>query len=364
MANIISALTNILAAATLSQVLVGLEGLGITGEAAKLLDKHAGGPERRQAARILATMKAAIEWVTSGTVSFEEARRDPYFALQAFWVMKLNAGGVGGTNDMAGEATVRHPAFKKCGAGRKKARDGGPWMMALEQAQAQIIQEMVEANSGFDTQVKITYGGDHVQLNVGACEVCYFSRLSDLRWHKAAVGRSLIQKVNAFEAEVKEVKELADAFNRATELFQIYAGAPSWAQDLWNDSMAEDALMLAETRGYSDPPVDDRVSKVLSILGKNELVSMLQLRHLKLESILEKLQGEEAESVVSALKVMEIEVPAPPAPPAVPAEEESYWLSSEVGRITASLLLSPKLHLPPQWGCARRYKSMVIPRPF
>ena len=92
------------------------QSIGITGEAAELLDKFSGNPARRHAWRVQQTL-ATADVVGEGNM-----------------VLSLIADqiGVGGRLGLTGAGTARHPAFSALGTGRKQANDGAAWMAAAK----------------------------------------------------------------------------------------------------------------------------------------------------------------------------------------------------------------------------------------
>lgn len=113
------------------------ESLGITGDALEALLKETA-PKRHEA-RVSAAIAAAEDWVLETMhLTREDWLTGETLALMALCVLYLDVAGIGGRDGVEGLATLRHPAFSKCGSGRKQARDGGAWSSAIEAAALQL----------------------------------------------------------------------------------------------------------------------------------------------------------------------------------------------------------------------------------
>lgn len=130
-----------------------LEAAGVTGAALEALLRDSA-PARHQL-RVRAATEAAHAWAHQ----FYPAG-DFKANLLVMAVLHADCVGVGGKDGVEGTATARHPAFRRCGKGRKRARDGGAWTAAIAEAAS------VSAGAG--------YG-----FVAGWDGVVYFGRLAD-----------------------------------------------------------------------------------------------------------------------------------------------------------------------------------------
>lgn len=204
-----------------------LASIGVTGEAAKaVVARH--GASRHQA-RINATLLVALRWdllhegdqdedgvMTRRAAAWVEKIRDfgrgaageevdTLSLLDAWAVCALDAEGVGGHDGVTGESTLRHPAFRVLGTGRKQAGDGQAWMAALRDAKA-LLERALEKRGYFAPRFMPYIGGvegESAMLSIWATpggrvalevvNVGYPSeeRESDLPWRQAEVKRRL-----------------------------------------------------------------------------------------------------------------------------------------------------------------------------
>lgn len=113
-----------------------LEAAGVTGAALEALLRDSA-PVRHQL-RVRAATEAARAWAHQ----FHQAGsfKDNLLVMA---VLHADCMGVGGKDGVEGAATVRHPAFRRCGKGRKRASDGEAWTAAISQAAA------VSADAGY-----------------------------------------------------------------------------------------------------------------------------------------------------------------------------------------------------------------------
>jgi hypothetical protein len=103
--------------------------LGVVGAAADALLRETA--PARHAARVEAALAAAR--------AYDEFERGDAIALA---ILLADAMGVGGRDGVEGAATLRHPALRSLGSGRKQATDGPAWSAAIAEALARLANEM------------------------------------------------------------------------------------------------------------------------------------------------------------------------------------------------------------------------------
>lgn len=103
-----------------------LASLGITGDAATAIIKETA--PHRHAERV-ATARAGIDTYVQNLFYEKFVLEDE---AEFVFIALLDAMGVGGRMGVEGLSTDRHPAFSKCGSGRKHAGDGPAWSAAIE----------------------------------------------------------------------------------------------------------------------------------------------------------------------------------------------------------------------------------------
>ena len=104
-----------------------LSSIGITGSAAAAIIKETA--PQRHALRAVQAMQAVRSYV-SGVVSSYDGEYD--YTAEFVFIALLDTMGIGGRMGVEGLSTSRHPAFSKCGSGRKHAGDGPAWCAAIE----------------------------------------------------------------------------------------------------------------------------------------------------------------------------------------------------------------------------------------
>ena len=139
-----------------------IEARGITGEAARVVDRAQGGPAQRHAARTSLALTAALlaqgekappeGWTLAGCQDLQLA--------SAWWRLTLEIGGVGGSGDCEGLATARLPAFDSLGNGRRQARDGS----------AQAVSHDDQALAGVGRAGRVHHLGQVMQQVVALLE--------------------------------------------------------------------------------------------------------------------------------------------------------------------------------------------------
>lgn len=105
---------------------IHLTSLGITGDAAAAIVKETA--PARHAERI-ASAKAHVDTYVQNLFEEKFVLEDE---AEYVFIALLDVMGVGGRMGVEGLSTDRHPAFSKCGSGRKQAGDGPAWSAAIE----------------------------------------------------------------------------------------------------------------------------------------------------------------------------------------------------------------------------------------
>ena len=118
---------NLLVITTRREAEQTLEAAGVTGAALEALLRDSA-PARHQL-RVRAATEAAHAWAHRlyPAGSFKDN-------LLAMAILHADCMGVGGKDGVQGAATARHPAFRRCGKGRKQASDGDAWTAAIAEA--------------------------------------------------------------------------------------------------------------------------------------------------------------------------------------------------------------------------------------
>lgn len=117
---------------------------GASDELATLADKINGGPGRRHAERVTATVEAAKHWSRLITIQAYNEDDDSFADVAdagAILILFADLVGVGGRLGIGGDGTLRHPAFRCLGRGRKMALDGNAWMAAANEAFGVLLGE-------------------------------------------------------------------------------------------------------------------------------------------------------------------------------------------------------------------------------
>ncbi len=110
-----------------------LESIGIVGPAAEaILGETAC---FRHAARTRRAAEAAMMWAEN---TFQQDH-EPTNAMMAAFLCALDRFGVGGPMGVSGDGTLRVPAFRSLGKGRKQASDGAAWTAAIHDAIGLLI---------------------------------------------------------------------------------------------------------------------------------------------------------------------------------------------------------------------------------
>lgn len=130
---------------------------GVTGAALEALLAETA-YERHQS-RVAYAQWAAVEfYLTVAGVRREEVSQDT-LALFAEAILWADVIGIGGRFNVEGTGTARHPAFAKCGKGRKLATDGGAWTAAIREAAVQFDSgEVFYPKTLEDGQVVLAFG--------------------------------------------------------------------------------------------------------------------------------------------------------------------------------------------------------------
>jgi len=104
-----------------------LEAAGVTGAALEALLRDSA-PARHQL-RVRAATEAARAWAHRFYPPgiFKDN-------LLVMAILHADCMGVGGKDGVEGASTARHPAFRRCGKGRKRANDGEAWTAAIAEA--------------------------------------------------------------------------------------------------------------------------------------------------------------------------------------------------------------------------------------
>jgi hypothetical protein len=120
--------------------------LGVVGAAADALLRETA--PARHAARVEAALAAAR--------AYDEFERGDAIALA---ILLADAMGVGGRDGVEGAATLRHPALRSLGSGRKQATDGPAWSAAIAEALARLANEMGPVSITPHSGVLTLWGG-------------------------------------------------------------------------------------------------------------------------------------------------------------------------------------------------------------
>lgn len=225
-----------------------LETQGVTGAAAELL---AGlNAAARHKWRVERAIEAALTWVVGETLdfgAFMEALRGAQASalmVKCWWVLTLEVGGIGGVGGYEGSGTARHPAFRRCGKGRKQANDGNAWDAAILEARnwiGGVIGEIkMEGHLGCREEpcLKFTMASGETDIDVVFLE--------ELAWWRADAARRLI----AAQGRPEELKKAAGWFNLlATFQSDMDAIAP-WVKAL----PCFGGLRADEMKAYSRHP--------------------------------------------------------------------------------------------------------------
>lgn len=231
---------------TAGAAMEALASIKVEGEAARaVVARH--GASRHQA-RINATLLVALRWdllhegdqdddgvMTRRAAAMVEKIRDfgrgsvgeevdTSSLLDGWAVCALDEGGVGGHDGVTGESTLRHPAFRVLGTGRKRAGDGQAWMAALRDAKALLegalekrgyysprFMPRIEGVEGERVTLSIWVSpGGRAPLEVANIGYPSEGRESDLPWRQAEVKRRLFaacDKALTLRREGEEVDE-------------------------------------------------------------------------------------------------------------------------------------------------------------
>jgi hypothetical protein len=107
-------------------------------------------------------------------------------APHAWSILAADMIGVGGHVGLTGAATLRVPALRACGSGRKQAGDGGAWDAAIAAAMASV--------GGSNRWVP---GGDTVSIrSADGSQYSVCPNLVPMEWRRAILGLGLVHSLN------------------------------------------------------------------------------------------------------------------------------------------------------------------------
>jgi hypothetical protein len=93
------------------------------------------------------TAAARHEWRVEAAIAAASAEAvkqgyDDDAAMGAAAILVADTFGVGGTGNCAGDGTIRHAGLRALGTGRKHARDGGAWNVAIREAALRLLNQV------------------------------------------------------------------------------------------------------------------------------------------------------------------------------------------------------------------------------
>ena len=249
-----------------------LEKAGITGLAADLLLRESA--PTRHAARVLATLAAAcladldgdpdfavpaaegaaralMAWATAGGLGpVPDHALSENDLCEAWAMLSLDLGGVGGHGGYSGDGTARHPLFTRVGKGRKHASDGGAWLSAAKEAQgilAGALATLDRTNVRFAARRPTPLPGETIEDQAWLLVVAWDTtnpdvepwsgvsrnrgpgaapRRLDLAWQQAEVARQLLAAATADPVNLAVAAPWAKLYNELTsEIFAAQAKA-------------------------------------------------------------------------------------------------------------------------------------------
>ena len=122
--------------------------------------------------------RAAAEFCAGYVFEHELSSNASSKRLSAMLILLADIVGIGGYAGIEGAATVRHPAFGRCGKGRKQASDGAAWSAAIE---AQFTEMQV------DRKATIKFVKDGIMLEHDGFESLPSKNLMAPAWERSLV---------------------------------------------------------------------------------------------------------------------------------------------------------------------------------
>lgn len=198
---------------TASDLMKALAKKGVVGYAAECVRRETA--KFRQDARVRRVQEVAREW--ANTMSDERSVMIDFYAMM---LCELDIAGIGGmAGGASGDGTLRVPAFRRLGKGRKHATDGGAWSAAIREAGNNMLGRYVSrswiAHMEPEPMLGMAFGDGPGE----ACEGTVYLTLEHLTAQKLTPWALTVARMG-----LRAALGYPSSFNMAGEVCQYWAG--------------------------------------------------------------------------------------------------------------------------------------------